>query len=363
MKPGYFFISMFLFWLTACTLDAVEDNTGDGELTEETDPSSGSEEETNDVDDDSSEGENSEGVGDDLDSVEGTRFVAGHEVAKESVLRSIPKQYLEKARENFYVAYQHTSHGTHVTRGVFGLTSYKDGDENLFGVSRNTLINGKLTIYDYAMEDYASQGKTATDLSVDETAFIQATRNFLDDPDNAHVNVVMWSWCDISKHKVEENYLPGMSQLIAEYGKGGSKIGTGPGQREEFVHFIFMTGHAVFDKNVGEGRPKNQADLINTYCQENKLYCLDYYSIDTHDMDGNYWEDAGDDGYSDLYGGNFYQEWQASHTKGVDYWENRLSPGGEVAYGAHNSQHITANRKAMAFWWILARLAGWDGEE
>ncbi len=30
-------------------------------------------------------------------------------------------------------------------------------------------------------------------------------------------------------------------------------------------------------------------------------------------------------------------------------------------FGAHNSQHITANRKAYAMWWILARIAGWDG--
>ena len=27
-----------------------------------------------------------------------------------------------------------------------------------------------------------------------------------------------------------------------------------------------------------------------------------------------------------------------------------------------NSQHITANRKAYAMWWILARIAGWNGE-
>ena len=35
--------------------------------------------------------------------------------------------------------------------------------------------------------------------------------------------------------------------------------------------------------------------------------------------------------------------------------------GGSVTYGAHNSQHITANRKAYAMWYILARIAGWDG--
>jgi hypothetical protein len=68
----------------------------------------------------------------------------------------------------------------------------------------------------------------------------------------------------------------------------------------------------------------------------NKFYCLDYYGIDTHGMEGNFWEDAGDDGNS--------------------------STGGSVTFGAHNTQHITANRKAYAMWYILARIAGWDGE-
>ncbi len=43
---------------------------------------------------------------------------------------------------------------------------------------------------------------------------------------------------------------------------------------------------------------KNQAELITAYCDTNKQYCLDYYSIDTHDMDDNYRDDTGDDGNS-----------------------------------------------------------------
>jgi len=92
-----------------------------------------------------------------------------------------------------------------------------------------------------------------------------------------------------------------------------------------------MTGHANKDDNVGDGKPLNQAELIINYCRENKFYCL-------------------------------YSDWQSSHNLGTDYFENRLSHGGSVTYGAHNSQHITANRKAYAMWYILATIAGWDGE-
>ena len=153
-----------------------------------------------------------------------------------------------------------------------------------------------------------------------------------------------------------------METLINEYSEGGSKIGSGVGQRENPVFFIFMTGHANVGNNVGEGAPKNQAELITSYCVENKQFCLDYYSIDTHDMNDDYWEDTGDDGNSAEYGGNFYTDWQDSHILGEDYFENKNEPGGYSLHGAHNTQHITANRKAYAMWWILARIAGWNGE-
>ena len=80
-----------------------------------------------------------------------------------------------------------------------------------------------------------------------------------------------------------------MKKKLVLMGTGGSKIGTGAGQRENSVSFIFMTGHANSDNNVGDGKPKNQADLITAYCKTNKYLCLDYYSIDSHCMNDNYW--------------------------------------------------------------------------
>lgn len=284
----------------------------------------------------------------------GSTFIAGSTVATEEVLRNIPAEYINKARNELHVAYQHTSHGTHVSYGLFGLQDYKSGDNFLFGITNRDAQNGKLDFNDNVLG--------FPDLSQsNESGFIQATRNYLDDPDNAEINVIMWSWCSITGHDVAGNYLPGMEYLIEEYGIGGSKIGTGAGKRENPVTFIFMTGHAE-GNNVGDGRPKNQAQLITDYCNLYHQFCLDYYSIDTHDMDGNYWEDTDDNGGSTEYGGNFYQDFQDAHDVGNGYYLNRNSPGGEAECGNHNDQHITANRKAYAMWYILARIAGWNGE-
>jgi hypothetical protein len=270
--------------------------------------------------------------------------IADHTIAYEDILRSIPDEYINAARNNLHIAYQHTSHGTHVSYGMFGLPGFLAGDKSKFAITNNNPQTDKLDFRDNAMASYAEPGADASDLSRNETAFIQATRNYLDDPNNSEINVVMWSWCDISGHDVAGNYLPGMQTLINEYPS---------------VSFIFMTGHANKDSNVGDGLPKNQADLIIDYCKENNFYCLDYYGIDTHCMEGNYWEDASDDGNSST-GGNYYADWQNSHSPGNGYYENLSSPGGTVTYGAHNSQHITANRKAFAMWYILANIVGWE---
>ena len=288
--------------------------------------------------------------------------IADYRVAKESILRGIPEEYIEKARTTLHIAYQHTSHGTQVARGIFGLPDYKEGDDLLFGITNNAPETGKLDFHDNALSSYGVPGVDASDLSRNETAFIQATRNFLDDNANDNINVIMWSWCNIAGHLPVVNYLPGMDSLISEYGEGGTKTGIGEGLRQHPVTFIFMTGHANLESNAGDGKPKDQAELITEYCRENDQYCLDYYSIDTYDMRDNYWEDSGDDGNSAAYGGNFYMDWQNAHQLGKGWYENKNAPGGDVVFGAHNSQHITANRKAFAMWWILARIAGWDGE-
>ena len=53
------------------------------------------------------------------------QYIADYAVAKEEVLRKIPAEFIHKARRELVVAYQHTSHGTHVSRGIYGLPDYK----------------------------------------------------------------------------------------------------------------------------------------------------------------------------------------------------------------------------------------------
>ena len=46
--------------------------------------------------------------------------IADHTIAYEDVLRSIPGEYINAARNDLHIAYQHTSHGTHVSYRFHG---------------------------------------------------------------------------------------------------------------------------------------------------------------------------------------------------------------------------------------------------
>lgn len=284
-------------------------------------------------------------------------YIADYTVAKDSVLRAIPDSYINTARTTLHVAYNHTSHGTHVSYGLFGLPGFKAGDATKFGITNNSAADpNKLDFKDTPI------GGAYQDLSQADAnwaTWLDQVRTYLDSPANAAINVMMWSWCDIANHSVS-SYLSSMQTMINEYGANGSKIGTGSGKtRATPVTFIFMTGHANGGANTGSGNPKEQAGLITDYCTAHGYYCIDYYSIDSHAMNDSYYEDVNDNGSSTGYGGNFYQDWQTAHSLGTDWYQNLDSPGGTVTYGQHNDQHITANRKAFAFWWVLARIVGY----
>jgi hypothetical protein len=289
-----------------------------------------------------------------------TGFTVDH---THTALSAIPDSWISRAKSDLHIAYNHTSHGSQLISGINALEAFPSFGTKYAWTDTSRGDSQSLSLDDRGISGTPDLSQGDGDGDGDGIAnWAEDTYAFLDNNASDHINVIMWSWCNIAGHDVDVNYLPGMQTLIEEYGTGGSKIGTGEGQRENAVHFIFMTGHANKNNNAGDKKPRDQAKLITDFCNEHKYFCLDYYSIDTHDINDNYWEDAGDNGNSNAYGGNFYQDFQDAHSIGNGYFENKKSPGGKVTYGEHNTQHITANRKAYAMWWILARLAGWNGE-
>lgn len=140
-------------------------------------------------------------------------------------LSRIPDEWIENAKNNLHIVYQHTSHGSQLITGMNALENFPE-----FGSKYEWSDNGAsgLDLDDYGIPGCAdlSQGDWIDENGV--TPWVTATRNLLDNPANSHVNVVIWSWCSIDMHNAQR-YVDNMEILVSEYPD---------------VTFVFMTGHA-----------------------------------------------------------------------------------------------------------------------
>jgi len=257
-------------------------------------------------------------------------------------LSQISEDWIIAAKDNLHIAYGHTSHGSQIITGMDGLDAFM-GDSGLY-VWHDGPLPSHLDIDDYAFDDYEAYDLGSPDL----TAWLQATRDYLDDPTNSDVNVVIWSWCgQLSWMSTAEvtDYLNNMASLESEYPN---------------VDFVYMTGHLnIWDWTA----TKDNNQQIRDYCIANNKILYDFADIETYDPDGVFYDYANDNCnyYDDQYGsnllGNWAQDWQSTHTEGAggDWYDCGYSD-----CCAH-SQSLNCNQKAFAAWWLWARLAGWGG--
>lgn len=253
-------------------------------------------------------------------------------------ITAIPQAAIEQAKNTLHIAYGHTSHGSQVTDGMSGLVDFANGGglglslpENIFAWN-NGGTDGALDLHDYAMSGDVGYYPD----------WVNNTRTYLDDPDNANVNVIIWSWCGQVGDKyaagtLEDEYLGPMAELEEEY---------------PHVDFVYMTGHVdIWDD--ADNKAANQT--IRVYCSENDKILYDFADIERYDPDGTYFEFVHDncnyyDGPGDTLLGNWATEWQDAHTEDTDWYD---------CESAH-SKPLNANQKAYAAWWLWATLGGWN---
>ena len=305
-------------------------------------------------------------------------------------LSRIPVEWIHAAKANLHIGYQHASHGRQPIEGMKNLDAFMGGtglyDFSTDGIDRGPDVLDIADGYDHPGSWWYA-GVPGADRITDRDDWVTLTRAFLDDPENADVNVIMWSWCNIVYYENDSTpiaydvslYLERMETLIGEYGPGGRKIRSG--ERTTPVTFVFMTGHTNPGADGRNPLTFFANKIIREHCIEHNRILYDFYDIECYNPDGEYFGDgeANRVDYGDYQEGcrghgihnlgdntsyatdscsvwsnrgNWGVEWQNQNREGVDYFD---------AYCPHCQEApVLANLKAYAMWWLMAVLAGWN---
>ena len=240
-------------------------------------------------------------------------------------LEQVPEAWIVKAKKNIRITYGHTSHGSQILSGMERLSR----ENPLYSYGRSG-FGTKLVIFD--REPKGDLGNP------DRKTWARRTREHLHAWGD--VNVVMWSWCgqvSSATRQDIETYLDLMNELEYEFPE---------------VVFVYMTGH--LDGTGENGNLNVRNNQIRLYCRQNNKILFDFADIESYDPDGRYLlGNFADDGCYYRDGNqrrNWADEWCLNH------------PGRCEPYECAHSRSLNCDLKARAFWWMVARLAGWGGE-
>lgn len=246
---------------------------------------------------------------------------------------SIPPQYLAAAKR-LTLHYAHTSHGSQIISGIFALESINSAysvavrekeTEGLPPVENPVALR----IYDGNPPDtYITPS-----LYWDGASGMNATRAVAA---TGHYNFSMWSWCGQQSNNdtaTVNRYLSNLNQLEAEYLN---------------MRFILMTGHTDgSDTPNTRDTLKYNNELIRQYARNHNKIVFDFADIESWDPAGNYYPNTGyPEGAC-----NWCDQWCANHPADCQ----------NLTDSCAHTHPYNCKLKAKAFWYMMARLAGWNG--
>ncbi len=246
-------------------------------------------------------------------------------------LSKIPTYWLDKAKE-LTIYYAHTSHGSQIVSGAEFLA--KQNPQYGFAANHTNAQHPCLPVAEYAIRMCHTFGSPATfwESYYQSGGYTRIAGN------TGLFNFAMFSWCGQQSSNTEKQvrrYLEALDGYEKEYPE---------------MRFIYMTGHT-------DGRNRNlrwNNEMVREYCAKHNKVLFDFADIESWSPDGKYYSLADDDC-------TWCASWCDKHPEDCAELPNNCAHSPNK--GGNTQNRYNCVQKAKAFWWMMARLAGWTPDK